>query len=138
MELFKVLIIYFIFMVYQKGLAIFMQHKFPTVEDKKNAPPFWKSVYKLRVVNAIISFLFIMYIFANFKLNHYTTVVLYMLLLGLLNFLLFTNENIYYIMKKTSDNDKFVSFMGTDFNLYWTYITILYVFYALLKIFFST
>lgn len=134
-DLYTVLIMYFIFLVYQKSLAIFMESKFPTYEDIKTTTPFWQNVYKLRQLNAFISFLFIIYIFTNFKVNYYTFVILCMLLLGLINFFLCNNQYIYYIIPKNSDNEKIVKFMSTKANLYFMYITILYVFYALIKVF---
>jgi hypothetical protein len=135
MDLRTILIIYFIFIIYQKSLAIFMEIKFPTYEDIKKTTPFWQNVYKLRQLNAFISFLFIIYIFTNFKVNYYTFVILCMLLLGLINFFLFNSQYIYYITQKTNDNDKLIKFMSTKANLYFMYITILYVFYALIKVF---
>ncbi len=134
-DLYTVLVMYFVFLVYQKLLAVFMESKFPTYEDIQKTTPFWQNVYKLREFNAFISLSFIIYIFANFKLNHYTFVVLCMLLASVVNFFLFNNHLIYYIIPKTSDNDKVVKFMSTNTNVYLNYITILYVFYAIVKLF---
>jgi hypothetical protein len=134
-DLYTILIIYFVFLVYQKSLAIFMESKFPTYEDIKNSTPFWQNVYKLREINAFISLMFIIYIFTNFKVNHYTFVVLCMLLLSVVNFFLFNSNYIYYIIQKNSANDKFVHFMTTKTNVYLNYITVLYVIYAMIQIF---
>lgn len=134
-DLYTILIIYFIFLVYQKTLAIFMESKFPTYEDIKKSTPFWQNVYKLREINAFISFMFIIYIFTNFKVNHYTFVVLCMLLLSVVNFFLFNSNYIYYIIQKNEDNNKFVQFMTTKTNVYLNYITVLYVIYAMTKLF---
>ena len=134
-DLYTILIIYFIFLVYQKSLAIFMESKFPTYEDIKKTTPFWQNVYKLREINAFISLMFIIYIFTNFKVNHYTFVVLCMLLLSVVNFFLFNSHYVYYIIQKNSANDKFVKFMSTETNVYLNYITVLYVIYAMIQIF---
>jgi hypothetical protein len=134
-DLYTVLIMYFIFLVYQKSIAIFMESKFPTYEDIKTTTPFWQNVYKLREINAFISLSFIAYIFTNFKVNHYTFVVLCMLLASVVNFFLFNSNYIYYIIQQTSDSDKLVKFMSTKTNVYLNYITILYVFYAMIQIF---
>ena len=134
-DLYTILIIYFIFLVYQKSLAIFMENKFPTYEDIQKTTPFWKNVYKLREINALISLLFIIYIFTNFKVNHYTFVVLCMLLLSVVNFFLFNSNYVYYIIQQNTANDKFVHFMSTKTNVYLNYITILYVIYAMIRIF---
>jgi hypothetical protein len=134
-DLYIILIIYFIFLVYQKALAIFMESKFPTYEDIQKTTPFWQNVYKLREINAFISLMFIIYIFTNFKVNHYTFVVLCMLLLSVVNFFLFNSNYIYYIIQKNSANDKFVHFMTTKTNVYLNYITVLYVIYAMIRIF---
>ena len=135
MDLYTILVVYFIFLVYQKLFAIFMESKLPTYEDIKKSTPFWQNIYKLREINAFISALFIIYIFTTFKINHYIFVVLSMLLISVVNFFLFNSQYIYYIMQKTNDNDKLVKFMSTKANLYFMYITILYVFYALIKVF---
>jgi hypothetical protein len=134
-DLYIILIIYFIFLVYQKALAIFMESKFPTYEDIQKTTPFWQNVYKLREINAFISLMFIIYIFTNFKVNHYTFVVLCTLLLSVVNFFLFNSNYIYYIIQKNSANDKFVHFMTTKTNVYLNYITVLYVIYAMIQIF---
>ena len=134
-DLYTILIIYFVFLVYQKSLAIFMESKFPTYEDIKKTTPFWQNVYKLREINAFISLMFIIYIFTNFKVNHYTFVVLCMLLLSVVNFLLFNSHYVYYIIQQNSANDKFVKFMSTETNVYLNYITVLYVIYAMIQIF---
>ena len=135
MNLYTILIVYFIFLVYQKSLAIFMESKFPTYEDIQRTTPFWQNVYKLRQFNAFISLSFISYIFTNFKVNHYTFVVLCMLLLSVVNFFLFNSNYVYYIIQQNTANDKFVHFMSTKTNVYLNYITILYVIYAMIRIF---
>jgi hypothetical protein len=134
-DLYTILIIYFVFLVYQKSLALFMENKFPTYEDIQKTTPFWQNVYKLRVINTFISLLFIIYIFTNFKVNRYTFVVLCMLLLSVVNFFLFNNNYVYYIIEKNSANDKFVQFMSKKTNVYLNYITVLYVIYAMIQIF---
>ena len=53
-DLYTILIIYFVFLVYQKSLALFMENKFPTYEDIQKTTPFWQNVYKLRS-NGVIS-----------------------------------------------------------------------------------
>ena len=135
MDLYTILIIYFVFLVYQKSLAIFMESKFPTYEDIQRTTPFWQNVYKLRQFNAFISLSFIIYIFTNFNVNHYTFVVLCMLLLSVVNFFLFNSNYDYYIIQQNTANDKFVHFMSTKTNVYLNYITILYVIYAMIRIF---
>lgn len=135
MDLYTILIIYFVFLVYQKSLAIFMESKFPTYEDIQRTTPFWQNVYKLRQFNAFISLSFIIYIFTNFNVNHYTFVVLCMLLLSVVNFFLFNSNYVYYIIQQNTANDKFVHFMSTKTNVYLNYITILYVIYAMIRIF---
>ena len=135
MDLYTTLIIYFIFLVYQKSLAIYMESKFPTYEDIKKTTPFWQNVYKLRQFNAFISLSFILYIFSNFKVNHYTFVVLCILLTSVVNFFLFNSHYIYFIIEKNSDNEKIANFMATKTNVYLNYITVLYVFYAMTKLF---
>ena len=135
MDLYTILIIYFVFLVYQKSLAIFMESKFPTYEDIQRTTPFWQNVYKLRQFNAFISLSFIIYIFTNFNVNHYKFVVLCMLLLSVVNFFLFNSNYVYYIIQQNTANDKFVHFMSTKTNVYLNYITILYVIYAMIRIF---
>ena len=135
MDLYTILIIYFVFLVYQKSLAIFMESKFPTYEDIQRTTPIWQNVYKLRQFNAFISLSFIIYIFTNFNVNHYTFVVLCMLLLSVVNFFLFNSNYVYYIIQQNTANDKFVHFMSTKTNVYLNYITILYVIYAMIRIF---
>ena len=135
MDLYTILIIYFVFLVYQKSLAIFMESKFPTYEDIQRTTPFWQNVYKLRQFNAFISLSFIIYIFTNFNVNHYTFVVLCMLLLSVVNFFLFNSNYVYYIIQQNTANDKFVHFMSTKKNVYLNDITILYVIYAKIRIF---
>jgi hypothetical protein len=112
-----------------------MESKFPTYEDIKKTTPFWQNVYKLRQFNAFISLSFILYIFSNFKVNHYTFVVLCILLTSVVNFFLFNSHYIYYIIEKNSDNEKIANFMATKTNVYLNYITVLYVFYAMTKLF---
>ena len=135
MNLYTILIVYFIFLVYQKLFAIFMESKLPTYEDIKKSTPFWQNIYKLREINAFISALFIIYIFTTFKINHYIFVVLSMLLISVVNFFLFNSQYIYYFIQQNSDNNKLVQFMSSDVNVYLNYITILYVIYAVIKIF---
>ena len=134
-DLYKILIIYIIFTIYQKAVAIFMSIKFPTYDDIKKATPFWQNMYKLRTLNAYISVLFIIYIYTNFKINNYIFVVLSLLLTSNVNFFLFNNQNIYYIIQKTSDNEKISNFMATRTNIYLNYIISLYIIYALIQIF---
>ena len=112
-----------------------MESKFPTYEDIQRTTPFWQNVYKLRQFNAFISLSFIIYIFTNFNVNHYTFVVLCMLLLSVVNFFLFNSNYVYYIIQQNTANDKFVHFMSTKTNVYLNYITILYVIYAMIRIF---
>ena len=135
MDLYTILVVYFIFLVYQKLFAIFMESKLPTYEDIKKSTPFWQNIYKLREINAFISALFIIYIFTTFKINHYIFVVLSMLLISVVNFFLFNSQYIYYFIQQNSDNNKLVQFMSSDVNVYLNYITILYVIYAVIKIF---
>ena len=135
MDLYTILVVYFIFLVYQKLFAIFMESKLPTYEDIKKSTPFWQNIYKLREINAFISALFIIYIFTTFKINHYIFVVLCMLLISVVNFFLFNSQYIYYFIQQNSDNNKLVQFMSSDVNVYLNYITILYVIYAVIKIF---
>ena len=135
MNLYTILIIYFIFVLFQKPFNIFMGYKFPTYEDIEQATPFWKNLYKLRVLTMFISITIIAYIFTNFKVNHYTVVILCLFLANNINFLLFSNHYIYYIIQKNDENNKFVRFMSSKTNVYLNCITILYVFYAIFKIF---
>ena len=58
-----------------------------------------------------------------------------MLLISVVNFFLFNSQYIYYFIQQNSDNNKLVQFMSSDVNVYLNYITILYVIYAVIKIF---
>ena len=135
-DLYSVLIMYFLFLIYQKTFSVFMENKYPTYDGIKGTTQFWKNLYQVREINALISLLFIIYIFTSFKVNHYTFVVLSMLSLSVINFFLFNSQYIYYLIPQTNDTTKFVNFMSTETNVYLNYITILYVFYAIIKIFY--
>jgi len=113
-----------------------MGSKFPTYEDIEQATPFWKKLYKIRVISMFISMAIIAYIFTNFKVNHYTFVILCLFLSNNINFLLFSDQYIYYIIQKTNENNKFVQFMSANANAYLNYITGIYVIYVMIKIFF--
>lgn len=134
-NIYALLIGFMIFLVYQKSFALFMEYKFPTYQDVQNSSPYWQNMYKLRVFNALISFVFTMYILLNYKVNQYIFVIFSLLLISNINFFLFNNQLIYYVVPKNNDNNTFVNFMATKTNTYLNYITGLYVFYALAKIF---
>ena len=134
-NIYTLLIGFFIFIVYQKSFALFMEYKFPTYQDVQNSSPYWQNMYKLRVFNALISFVFIMYILLNYKANQYIFVIFSLLLISNINFFLFNNELIYYVIPRNNDTNTFVNFMTTKTNKYLNYITALYVIYASLKIF---
>jgi len=134
-KIYYLLIGFIIFLVYQKSFALFMEYKFPTYQDVQNSSPYWQNMYKLRVFNAFISFIFTIYILLNYTINQYIFVIFSLLLISNINFFLFNNELIYYVIPKNNDNNAFVRFMTTKTNKYLNYITALYVIYALLKIF---
>jgi hypothetical protein len=134
-NIYTLLIGFMIFLVYQKSFALFMEYKFPTYQDVQNSSPYWQNMYKLRVFNALISFVFTMYILLNYKVNQYIFVIFSLLLISNINFFLFNNQLIYYVVPKNNDNNTFVHFMATKTNIYLNYITAFYVFYALAKIF---
>jgi hypothetical protein len=134
-KIYMLLIGFIIFLVYQKSFALFMQHKFQTYDDIKNASPFWQNMYRLRIFNALISFFFSIYVLLNYKTNKYIVVIFSLLLISNINFFLFNNQLIYYVIPKNNDTDDVVNFMATRTNKYLNYITALYVVYALSKIF---
>jgi hypothetical protein len=134
-NIYILLIGFIIFLVYQKSFALFMENKFPTYKDVQNSSPYWQNMYKLRIFNAFISFVFTIYILLNYKINQYIFVIFSLLLISNINFFLFNNQLIYYLISKNSDNDALVHFMTTKTNVYLNYITALYVIYALIKIF---
>lgn len=134
-KIYILLIGFIIFLVYQKSFALFMQYKFQTYDDVQNASPFWQNMYKLRVINALISFIFSIYVLLNYKTNKYIIVIFSLLLISNINFFLFNNQLIYYVIPRNNDTNKVVNFMATKMNKYLNYITALYVVYALSKIF---
>ncbi len=134
-KIYILLIGFMIFLVYQKSFALFMEYKFETYQDVQNASPYWQKLYKLRVINALISFIFTIYILLNYKINQYIFVIFSFLLISNINFFLFNNELIYYVIPRNNDTNDFVNFMTIKTNIYLNYITALYVIYALLKIF---
>jgi hypothetical protein len=134
-KIYILLIGFIIFLVYQKSFALFMQYKFQTYDDVQNASPFWQNMYKLRVINALISFIFSIYVLLNYKTNKYIIIIFSLLLISNINFFLFNNQLIYYVIPRNNDTNKVVNFMATKMNKYLNYITALYVVYALSKIF---
>jgi hypothetical protein len=134
-NIYTLLIGFIIFLIYQKSFALFMEYKFQTYQDVQNASPYWQNMYKLRVINALISFIFSIYILLNYKVNQYIFVIFSLLLISNINFFLFNNELIYYVIPKNNDTNTFVNFMTTKTNTYLNYITGFYVFYASVKIF---
>ena len=134
-KIYYLLIGFVIFLVYQKSFALFMEHKFPTYQDVQNSSPYWQNMYKLRVINAFLSFIFTIYVLLNYKTNQYIVVIFSLLLISNINFFLFTNELIYYVIPRNNDTNNLVNFMTIKTNRYLNYITALYVIYALLKIF---
>jgi hypothetical protein len=134
-KIYILLIGFIIFLIYQKSFALFMEYKFQTYQDVQNASPYWQNLYKLRVINALISFIFTIYLLLNYKLNQYIFVIFSFLLISNINFFLFNNELIYYVIPRNNDTNDFVNFMTTKTNKYLNYITALYVIYASLKIF---
>jgi len=138
-HVYKMLIIFVIFIVFKKFISIVVQHKFPTYKDLKNASPFWKFLVKIRDFNNVIALIATFYFLYNFTLNYYIRVIFYIIFFHVILYFLIDERLIYLFINDDNIYLKdFVHFANIYIDTSETAIIAVFAIYSLVVIFGNT
>jgi hypothetical protein len=132
---YRLLILFVIFLAYKKTLSIIIEKKFPTYKDLKNASSFWKFLVKLREINAIISVIATTYFLYNFKLNYFIRVIFYIILVNSILYFLIDEQLVYLFVDKSVDVKEVVHAINVYSDGAVNIIIALFAVYSLIVIF---
>lgn len=108
---YKVIIIYFIFLVIKKLIDFTIEIRLPTYKNLNKETKFWKDMVLLRRVLSFMDIIFIIFIFAFYKLNIILIIILALLLVGEAQYILISERFIDYLTGSSSQNHKIINFV---------------------------
>jgi hypothetical protein len=131
---YKILIIFFIFLIIKKIVDVSVEIKLPTYKNLKNEPEFWKNMVSLREVLSVFDFIFVVYILIFFKLNKFITIIMLFFLLDDIIYFLIDERLINRFIGQTYNNNiiNFIDIYGDMIN---HIIKFLFCFYVLIYVF---
>jgi hypothetical protein len=132
---YKILILYIIFLVIRKIVDFTVEIHIPTYENLKKESKFWKDMVLLRRVLCFMDIMFIIFIFAFYKLNTFINIILFLIFLGDLEYILIDERIIDYITGKSSQNNKVINFVDHYGDRIRSLFAFLFCFYVIINIF---
>jgi hypothetical protein len=137
-NIYLVLIYFFIFTAIKKIYDVTIDYKFPTYEEKIQAPDSLKFLFTIRNIFAAISILFILFILFSFKLNTFISTIVIIFLIQNIVYFLTDKRYIKYLIDEKYINMGTIIFIDGTFNTITNVMVLLYAFYILANIFRTT
>jgi hypothetical protein len=134
-NVYKLLIIFVIFLLFKKIISVIIEKKFPTYKELKTSSPFWKFLVKIRSVSEIICIIATTYFLYNFALNHFIRVIFYIILIHGILYFLIDDQMIYLFVDKTVDTKDVVYILNVYVDNLENIIIALFAVYSLIVIF---
>jgi len=134
---YKILIIFFIFLIIKKIVDVSVEIKLPTYKNLKNEPEFWKNMVSLREVLSVFDFIFVVYILIFFKLNKFITIIMLFFLLDDIIYFLIDERLINRFIGQTynNNNNNIINFIDIYGDMINHIIKFLFCFYVLIYVF---
>jgi hypothetical protein len=137
-NIYLVLIYFFIFTSIKKIYDVTVDYKFPTYEDKVQAPDSLQFLFTIRDILATITILYVLYILFTFKVNIFIlSILLFFFIHNILYFVVDRRYIYNFIDKKYIDMETIVFIDGTVNNLT-NILIIFFTIYVLINIFRSS
>jgi hypothetical protein len=129
------LIVFVIFLLVKKFVALVVEVKFPTYNDLDGASIFWKVLVKIRSLMDLMTLLFTSYFLYNYKFTPPVRLIFQILLLRSLLYFLIDDQFIWLFINRTHKTREVVHFLNTFGDSISDFIITCIIVYALTKIF---
>ena len=137
-NIYLVLIYFFIYTSIKKIYDVTLDYKFPTYEDKVNAPDSLQFLFKIRDILATITISYVLYILFTFKVNIFIlSILLFFFTHNILYFVVDRRYIYNFIDEKYIDMETIIFIDGTV-NTLTNVLIILFTIYVLTNIFRSS
>ncbi len=136
-QIYGLLIIFFIFMVFKKTLDFGVEIKLPTYDNLDKVSNFWKGLVYIRDINALIALLFITYLIINFRFNFFMYFVFFVLFLNNIIYFLIDRRFIYKIVNKKELNNTIIELIDVYADKFDNLVIVLFCIYVMIKLFYG-
>jgi hypothetical protein len=136
-QIYEILIIFFIFMVYKKTLDFAIEIKLPTYENLDKVSVFWKNLVYIRDINAFAVLLLIMYLVVTVKFNFFMNFILLILFLNNVIYFLIDRRLINKILNKKDLNNELIQLIDIYADKFDNLVIALFCIYVMIKIFYG-
>jgi len=134
-NIYSLLICFFIFIFIKKIYDIAIIYKYPTFEDIDKQDSSLDFIFLFKDILSVTAIIFILYILFSFKVNNFIfTVVILIFIHNILYFLIDKRYIYYFVDKKNIDMDQLIFIDGTINNIA-NVLVLLYTIYILIQIF---
>jgi hypothetical protein len=111
--IYKLLILFVIFLFFKKVISIVIETKFPTYNDLNKASDFWKKLVKVRSFTEIISIITTLYFLINYTFNFFIRTIFLIILFNSILYFFIDRRLIYLFVNNTEKTDQYVYFLDT-------------------------
>jgi hypothetical protein len=136
-QIYEILIIFFIFMVYKKTLDFAIEVKLPTYENLDKVSLMWKNLVYIRDINAFAALLLIMYLVVTVKFNFFMYFILLILFLNNVIYFLIDRRLINKILNKKDLNNDLIQMIDIYADKFDNLVIALFCIYVMIKIFYG-
>ena len=129
------LIVFVIFLLVKKFVALVVEVKFPTYKDLDRASIFWKVLVKIRSLMDLMTLLFTSYFLYYYKFTHPVTLIFSILLLRSMLYFLIDDQFVWLFINRTHTSREVVHTLNTFGDSISDFVITCIIVYALTKIF---
>ena len=134
-NVYKLLIIFVIFLFFKKSISIVIEAKFPTYNDLDKASDFWKKLVKVRSFTEIISIIATLYFLINYTFNFFIRTIFLIILFNSILYFFIDRRLIYLFVNNTEKTDQYVYFLDTYGDNVENMLIAIFSIYSLITIF---
>jgi hypothetical protein len=134
-NIYRILILFVIFLFFKKSISIIIETKFPTYNDLNKASDFWKNLVKIRGFSEIVSIIWLSYFLFNYTFNFFITTIFLIILFNSILYFLIDRRFIYLFINNSEKTDQYVYFLDTYGDSIENMTIAIFSIYALFTIF---
>ena len=112
-NVYKLLILFVIFLFFKKVISIVIEAKFPTYNDLDKASDSWKKLVKVRSFTEIVSIIATCYFLFNYTFNFFIRTIFLIILFNSVLYFLIDRRLIYLFVNNSEKTDQYVYFLDT-------------------------
>jgi hypothetical protein len=134
-NVYKLLILFVIFLFFKKVISIVIEAKFPTYNDLDKASDSWKKLVKVRSFTEIISIIATLYLLINYTFNFFIRTIFLIILFNSILYFFIDRRLIYLFVNNTEKTHQYVYFLDTYGDNVENMTIAIFSIYALITIF---